>query len=518
MRRLFVLAGCIALLVVLSGVRAGDWPQFRGPGGSGLAADEKLPIEWNAEKNIAWKAKVAGYGWSSPIVWGDKVIVTTAITDNQAKPSAGPGGGMGRPGGGGQPKGDDGKSKGGGAQGKGGGQPGGRGPGGYGGSQRPPDKVFRWEVVCLDRNTGKELWKSLAIESKPRIPTQPSNTYASETPLTDGERIYAYFGMTGLFCFDLNGKQLWKQDLGSYPMLMGWGTGSSPALADGRLFVQCDNEENSFLAAFDAKTGNELWREKRDERTTWATPYIWKNKQRTELVTAGTKKVRSYDPATGKLLWELGNVGGQCNTSPVGDDERLFVGNGGRGMSGPPGAGGGPGGGGPPGGGPPGGGGQPGGGRPGGGIGGGSSATLFAIKAGASGNITLKEADTSNAGVDWTAPRSAPAMASAILYQGYLYTLEQRGGQISCIDAKTGKAAYSRERIGPARGFTSSPVAADGKIYCLDDSGQTFVIQAGPEFKLLSQNPLNEMCWSSPAVSGGAVYLRTVDHLYCIKQ
>jgi outer membrane protein assembly factor BamB len=181
-------------------------------------------------------------------------------------------------------------------------------------------------------------------------------------------------------------------------------------------------------------------------------------------------------------------------------------------MSGPPGAGGGPGGGGPPGG-----GGQPGGGRP-GGPGAGSSGTLFAIKAGATGDITLKEGETSNAGVDWSAPRSAPAMASAILYQGYLYTLEQRGGQISCIDAKTGKAAYSRERIGPARGFTSSPVAADSKIYCLDDSGQTFVIQAGPEFKLLGQNPLNEMCWSSPAVSGGAVYLRTVDHLYCIKQ
>src|SRR5438105_4115335 len=307
MRRLMVFFG--ALLLITAAAQAGDWPQFRGPGGSGLVADAKLPTEWSAEKNIAWKAKLDGYGWSSPIVWGDKVFVTTAVTENQQKPSGGPGGGFGRPGGGppggGQPKGDNPP---------GGGQPkGGRGPGGYGGMNRPPDKVFRFELYCLDRNTGKELWKKTAVEGKPRIPTQPSNTYASETPTTDGERIYAYFGMTGLFCFDMDGNQLWKQDLGAYPMQMGWGTGSSPALADGRLFVQCDNEEKSFIAALDAKTGKEIWREPRDERSTWATPYVWKNKQRTELVTAGSKKVRSYDPATGKLLWELGGVGGQSN-------------------------------------------------------------------------------------------------------------------------------------------------------------------------------------------------------------
>src|SRR5262245_7327495 len=177
MRRSIELAGCIVLLVRLCSAHAGDWPQFRGPGGSGLTS-EKLPTEWSADKNIAWKAKIEGYGWSSPIVWGDKIIVTTAVTDNQQEPSTGPGGGGGRPGGGGQPKGDD-KSKGGGAQGKGGG----RGPGGYG-NQRPPDKLYRWEVVCLDRNTGKEIWKTLALEAKPRIPTQPSNTYASETPIT----------------------------------------------------------------------------------------------------------------------------------------------------------------------------------------------------------------------------------------------------------------------------------------------------------------------------------------------
>ena len=178
--------------------------------------------------------------------------------------------------------------------------------------------------------------------------------------------------------------------------MMGWGTGSSPALADGRLFVQCDNEEKSFIAALDAKTGKEIWREPRDERSTWATPYVWKNKQRTELVTAGSKKVRSYEPATGKLLWELGGVGGQSNATPIGDDERLYVGSGGRGggMGGP---------GGSAGGGSPGGGG-----RPGGGMGMGGGGTLFAVNAGASGDITLKDGETSNAGVVWSAPRAGP--------------------------------------------------------------------------------------------------------------
>lgn len=506
MRRSLAFAGCIALLVGLDAVRAGDWPQFRGPAGSGLAGSEPTPIEWAADKNIAWKVKIPGYGWSSPIVLGDKLIVTTAVTDNQQKPGGYPGGG--RPGGGppggqskdGQDKGKaSGQDKGGQAK---GGQ--GRGPGGGRGMRGPPDKLYRYEIHCLDRNSGKEIWKTTALEAKPRIPTQQSNTYASETPITDGERIYAYFGMTGLYCLDLNGKELWKVDLGAYPMQMGWGTGSSPVLADGRLFIQCDNEEKSFLVAIDAKTGKEIWREPRDEKTTWGSPYIWKNKQRTELVTSGTRKIRSYDPATGKLLWEIGNVGGQCNTTPIGNEELLFVGNGGRGGGGP----GGPGGGGPPGG---------GGGRQ-GGMGGGGGGTLFAVKPGASGDITLKEGEKENDGIAWSAARSAPPMASALLYDGFIYVLEQRAGQISCIDAKTGKPAYTRERLGQARGFTSSPVGADGKVYCLDDSGQTFVVKAGPKFELLGQNPLNEMSWSSPAVANGVVYLRTVDHLYCIKK
>ena len=465
--------GLLALAVGVVGlpafVGAGEWAQFRGPGGSAVSEEKQLPAEWGADKNVAWKAKLSGYGWSCPIVWGDKVFVTTAVSDKQKKPSGGFGpGGFG---------------------------PGGGGPGGFGGG-RPPDVVYKWEVCCLDAATGKVLWEQTAAEQKPGISTNPSNGYATETPVTDGERVYAYFGGIGtVFAFDLAGNQVWKVDLGAYRMMMGHGTSSSPALDGDRLFIQCDNEEKSFLVALDKKTGKELWRTDRSERTSWSSPLVWKNKERTEVVCLSSPKTRSYDPATGKQLWELGGTSGQIKASAVGSDELLYVGTGGGpgGMGGPGGFGG----------------------RP-GGPGGGGGKPLFAVKAGASGDITLKQGATSNDGVAWSLPQAGPGSASPLLYDGQLYILEERGGLLCSYDAKTGKQLY-RERLHGARGFTSSPWAYEGKIFCLADDGETFVVQAGPEFKLLGQNEIKEMCWSSPAVAGGALFLRTVDHLYCIK-
>jgi outer membrane protein assembly factor BamB len=566
--------------------RGDEWPQFRGPNGSATSTAKQFPAQWSADKNIAWKTKLPGYGWSSPIVWGDKVFLTTAVSDKQRKPAAGFGGGG--PGGGGpggrggfrrpqpgqllpaffqqmlnvsdeqkkkldelQKKVDDkldkllsdeqkkqlkeqrenpGRGGFGGFP-----QPGqvltpalleslkltdaqkkqrdelqkevdaqfekiltaeqkkqlkdmreGGGRGGFGGRQRPPNAVYKLEVCCLDRASGEVLWKKVAYEGKPRIPTQSSNTYATETPITDGERVYAYFGMHGVYCYDLAGKQLWKADLGSYPMAMGFGTGSSPALADGRLFIQCDNEEKSFLVALDAKTGAELWRVKRTERTGYSTPLIWKNNKRTEVVCLGSPKVRSYDPATGKQLWELGGMVGQAKASAVADAALLYVGTGG----GPSGFGGR--------------GGRGGGNRP-----------LFAVKAGAADDITLKDGATSNAGVAWFQAKAGPQTSSPLLYKGYLYVLDEHGGFLSCHDAKTGEQVY-KERLPGGRGFTSSPWAVEGKVFCLDDDGTTHILQAGSTFKVLGKNSLNEMCWSSPAVAGHALFLRTVDHLYCI--
>lgn len=331
--------------------------------------------------------------------------------------------------------------------------------------------------MCLDRATGKVLWENLAKEGKPSIAIHSTNTYASETPIIDGERLYVYFGMTGLYCFDLEGKQLWNKDLGTFNMMNGWGAGSSPAIDGDRIFVQCDNEQKSFIAAFDKKTGEELWRKPRDERSNWSTPFVWKNKVRTEIVTGGGTKMRSYDPKTGELLWELGGSVSRCSATPVGDEELLYVGSGG-------------------------------------GMGG--NGPLFAVKAGAKGDITPSGDSETSEGVAWTVERAGPPMASPLLYRGNLYVLDQRGGLLSCYDAKTGKQHY-KQRITGAKGFTSSPWAGDGKVFCLDESGQTFVIEAGNELKLLATNKLDDMFWSSAAFAGDQMLLRGIDRLYCIK-
>ncbi|MGE0537063.1 MAG: PQQ-binding-like beta-propeller repeat protein [Pirellulales bacterium] len=467
------------LMAATTSARGENWPQFRGPNENGLPTESRLPTEWGPDKNIAWQVELPGKAWSQPVVWGDRIFVTTAIPQGApaatAEPAAGNGGG-----------GDDTAA-----------EPAApaaedapererpdypdrprrnRRRGGFGFGGETPDEVYRWEVMCLDRATGKILWQQLAHEGKPTLPIHRTNTYASETPVTDGERLYVYFGMTGLFCYDLDGKLLWKKELGSFPMMLGWGTGSSPALEGDRLFIQCDNEQESFLAAFDKRTGDEVWRVARDEKSTWATPYIWHNKLRTELVAAGARKMRAYDPATGELLWESANAKGRCSATPVGTDELLFVG-----------VGGGPGGLGP----------------------------LVAIRAGAKGDITLEKDETSGEGVAWIVQRSGPSMASPLVYQGLLYVLDQGGGIVGCYDAATGKQHY-RKRIDGAHGFTSSPWAYDGRVYCLDEDGQTFVLEAGPELNVVATNKLDDHFWSSVAVAGDHLLLRGTKQLYCI--
>jgi outer membrane protein assembly factor BamB len=507
-KALLVVGICLAAAPMLA--RGEDWPQFRGPGSAGLTTEKELPTEWSATKNLLWKTKIHGRGWSSPIVWGDKVFVTAAFSEKETvgrvtgAPGGGGGGGAGRPGGG---------FPGGGGRPPGGGAPG--GGGGFGRGAAPPDQVLQWEIYCFDRTTGKELWKQVPLDGKPKIATHRSNNYASETPVTDGERIYVYFGMHGLFCYDLEGKQLWKKDLGSFPMMMGWGTSSSPAVHGELLYLQIDNEEKSFLVALNKKSGDEVWRVTRSEKSNWSTPIIWKNKVRTELVTSGAGKVYSYDPANGKVFWELSQGGGRTNATPVGDDELLYVGaagfGGGGGFGRPGGGGGFPGGGTPP----PGGGAPGGGGR--GGFGGGSG-SLFAVKAGATGDITPKQGETTSSGVAWSVPKGGPNTASPLVYQGYVYILEQSGGMVSCYDAKTGKAAYSKERIPGAAQFWASPWAYNGKVFCLDDAGTTHILQPGPEFKVIGKNAIDDQFWSTPAIARGTLILRGVEGLYCIKQ
>ena len=331
-------------------------------------------------------------------------------------------------------------------------------------------------MICLDSVTGKVVWERTAHKGKPRTTVNRNNTYASETPATDGERVIAYFGNTGLYCYDISGKPLWSKDLGAYKMQMGWGTGSSPVLHGDRVFIQCDNDEKSFLIALDKKTGDQLWRLDRDEKSNWSTPYIWKNKQRTELITAGGTKLQSHNPENGKLFWEMA-AGGRNSITPVGNKELLYADSVDRMMGG--------------------------------------RGPIVAIRPGASGDISLKEGENSNEYVAWSIPLRTFRVASPLLYDGCLYMLDQQRGQVRCYDAKTGQENYM-ERLKGARGFSSSPWASDGKVFCLDETGLTVVLKAGPEFEVLTTNKLDETFWSSAAVSGENLLLRGVDHLYCI--
>jgi outer membrane protein assembly factor BamB len=455
---------------------AGDWPQFRGPNGAGVSAETNLPSEWGPDEHVAWKVTIPGYGWSSPIVSGDKLFVTTAVSEKQRAPQR-------------------------------------RGPGG--GEPAPPNDLYCWEVHCLDAETGKTLWQRVAAKRKPPIATHVSNTYASETPVTDGERVYAYFAMVGVFCYDLSGDLVWSKDLDAHRMFANWGTSSSPVLDGDRLFVQCDNEAQSFVVALDKNTGDELWHASRPERSTWSTPVVWRNTMRTELVLMGSRRIRSYDPSTGKVLWELATdevsgagrlqpapgksaagktepgkpaagksatgkpAAGGCKSTPVATRDMIYLGMASK-------------------------------------VQGQSLGPMWAVKAGATGDISLKPGERSGAHIAWYRPDAGPHFASAVVTDGLLYVVTPHGGELRCYDANTGADVY-QQRIPGAGDFKASPWAAGGKVFAVDENGTTFVIAAGPAFKCVAMNALDELTWSSPAPARGAIFIRSVEHLYCIR-
>jgi outer membrane protein assembly factor BamB len=431
---LFILA---IFMIPSSSFSQDNWSQFRGAKGDGTTTCTNLPTEWSNDKNVQWKIKIPGKGWASPIVWGDKVFIATAYPAAQEEP-----------------------------------------PTLQGGNRIIPDKDYRLELYCLNRKTGDILWSQLAYLGKPGIITHTDNTYASETPATDGKHVYVYFGMVGLYCFDMDGNKVWEKNLGVYPMEANWGTSSSPILYKDKLIMQFDNEENSQVIAMNKMNGEEIWRTKRSEISTWSTPYIWKNKIRTELVTGGKKK-RSYDPESGKLLWELDMKGGRDISTPISNEDMIFMCNEAR--------------------------------SDGGGI-------LFAVKAGATGDISLEPEESSNAWVAWTLPKSGIAMASPVLCNGYIYALERRMGRINCINAQIGAFAYQKQKLDGAKEFWASPWTNDNLIFCLADTGTTHVLQAGPEFKLVATNKLDDLFWSSAAISDGILILRGVDFIYGVGQ
>lgn len=442
---------CIALLPLLAQAQD-QWPQFRGPRANGVVQGEPFPMQWDAEKNVKWKIENPGEGWSAPVIWDDKLFITAAVQVQQDGDAV-------------ESKEPDEKYR--------------RGRG-RGRREDLSSKIYRWEVHCYNTASGELLWRKVAREGNPTIPRHGQNTYASETPVTDGKNVYAYFGMTGLFCYDMDGKLVWQQDLGTYPMRAGWGTSSSPVLLGDKLYLQIDDEETSFLVSLDAKSGEEVWRVPREEKSQWSSPIIWEKSDRTELVTGGSV-VRSYDPESGELLWQLDMRGGRSSASPTADGDRLYVGTEMRNRGGP---------------------------DDGGGF-------LFAVKAGANGDITPEEGESESEGVAWICDRSGLQMASPLVCEGHVYVLARRTGTLNCIDAETGESVYIK-RINGARAFWGTPWAYEDKVFCLDDSGTTHIIQAGPKFEVLGKNTIDEQFWSTASFSDGSLFLRGADKLYCI--
>jgi outer membrane protein assembly factor BamB len=286
--------------------------------------------------------------------------------------------------------------------------------------------------------------------------------------------------MTGLYCYDFDGDLVWQRDFGTYETRAGWGTSSSPVIYGGKLFLQIDNQEQSFLLALDAESGREVWRVPRDEATQYSSPIIWQNSNRAELV-AGGMIYRSYDPETGKLLWQLDMAKGRSVASPVADGDRLYVGTEFRNRGGADDGGG----------------------------------YLFAVKADASGDVTPAPRASTSDGVAWSCADSGIQMASPVVCEGYIYLFERRSSVANCVDAKTGELVY-RDRVPGARAFWASPWTFDGKVFALDETGTAYIIEPGPELRVLWTNKIDEQFWSTPAVSNGALFLRGADHLYCI--
>ena len=415
------------------------WPQFRGRFASGVADGEKPPVQWGAEGSpgFKWKVPIPGLGHSSPVVWGDRVCVTTAVSSNpqtDLRPAS------------------------------------------------PMDSAadmspHAWRVYCLNRHTGQVLWERTAYEGVPKTKRSPKNSFASATPATDGRYMVAMFGSHGLYAYDLDGKLLWKQDLGIldtgffFDPAYQWGDASSPILYKDMVIVQCDLQKDSYLAAFDLKDGSLRWKTKRDELPSWGTPTIVERPQRTELVTNGIKGIRGYDPQTGKELWSLATHNSFISgATPIAGLDLIVVGNGYRPL------------------------------RP-----------LYAIRPGAQGDISLGDA-TSSQHVAWSKKTGGPYYTTPLIYGEHLYILSENGVLVN-YHVKTGEELY-RHRVGDKGAtFSASPVAADGHLYLASEDGDVYVVKAGIEYKLAATNPVGEMVMATPAIVDGMIYIRGRNHL-----
>ncbi|MCC9656232.1 outer membrane protein assembly factor BamB family protein [Rhodopirellula halodulae] len=449
-----------------------DWPQWRGPDGSGVAEDSNPPITWSESENIRWKIDVPGVGSSTPIVLGDRVYVSTAVkTDRVAeKPAGEESAAEETP----QPEapprrsaepGSDDDRRGPGRGGRGRGR--GRGRGGFGGGAQPTN-YYDFMVIAYNRSNGEEVWRTSVTQQVPHEAGHNTNNFASSSPVTDGKRLYMSFGSRGVFCLDLEGKQLWDVNLGQMQTRAQFGEGSSPSIHNDVLVVPWDHEGESFIVALDAQTGEEKWRQSRDEQTTWSTPLITEYDGRTQVITNGSKRVRSYDLMTGELIWECGGQAGNPIPSPVRFEDNVIVMTGFRGYA------------------------------------------IYSIPLNSKGDITDSDQIT------WYEEDAAPYVPSPVLYKGQLYFVKSNNGVLVSRSAKTGELLIDQTRLPDISSVYASPVAAADHIYFTGRDGTTLVLKHGNEFQTVATNELEEEIDASPAIVGDEIFLRGKSHLYCI--
>jgi outer membrane protein assembly factor BamB len=432
------------LAIPNDGRREDNWPSFRGRHASGVAEGQNLPDQWDGEQgvNVKWKTKIPGLAHSSPVVWANRIFVTTAVSSRGEATFR---------------------------------------HGLYGDGDASDDRsAHQWKVYALDKTSGKILWEKTTYEGVPREKRHIKASYANSTPATDGRYVIAFFGSQGLYAFDMNGRLIWKKDLGvlnagAYDAPdYEWGTASSPIIYQDRVIVQCDTQNESFLLAVDMKTGKTVWKTTREELPSWGTPTIYPGKDRVELVTNASNFIRGYDPATGQELWRLGGSSKITAPTPIFSGDLIVVASGRR-----------------------------------------PEAPIFVIRAGAAGDITLRNDQTSSKHIVWSKQKRGSYMPTPLIYGDHLYVLANQG-IFDCYDLKTGEEIY-RERIPhQGGGFSASPVAADGKIFLPSEDGQIFVVKAGPKFELLTTNPMGELLMATPAISAGMMFVRTQHHLFAI--
>jgi len=420
-------------------LEAHNWPGWRGDG-QGISSETNLPLKWSDDEGIKWKTPIPGAGHSSPIIWENRVFVTTAVADDPNVQTF-------------------------------------RGGMYFGGDRKKPDdSEYTYNLICLNAEKGEILWEKAVTKQRPRTPRHTKNTYASETPVTDGKYIFASFGSAGLYCVDFDGNLIWQRDLGLMRRRAGWGTAASPTLFRNTVIVNCDSDDESYITALDKTTGEPLWRTERNEKASWSTPFLFQSGDRTIIVTNAMRRMRGYDASTGKLLWEC--AGGSMITvpSPVATRGLVFISSGHNLLRRQP---------------------------------------IVAVRPDASGDITPDKGQSSSHGVAWMHPRGGPYVTSPIAMGDYLYIPIDKG-YLTCYEALTGKTVYEKQKLGNRNTITASPIAGDGKIYIQTEDGECYIIKPGLEFEILAVNKLDEVFCASPAVSTGRLFLRGRKYLYCI--